>query len=62
MESAAISQVCHILNKPYLSIRIISDIPHHDDSVAQYENFWELAPHKNIETIQKTIQLLEKIN
>lgn len=45
MESASISQVCHIKNTPVLIFRIISDTPgEHDDNYSQYQNFWTDAP------------------
>ena len=45
MESAAIAQVCHIKQVPFVSLRVISDTPgESDDNTAQYENFWETAP------------------
>ena len=41
MESAALAQVCHILGKPFISFRIVSDTPGaHDDNFAQYQDFW----------------------
>ncbi len=40
MESAAIAQVCHIYNVPFVSFRIISDTPGVDKHIQQYENFW----------------------
>jgi adenosylhomocysteine nucleosidase len=40
MESAAIAQVCHLWNVPFLSFRIISDTPGADGHQQQYENFW----------------------
>lgn len=40
MESAAIAQTCHIYGVPFVSFRIISDIPGVDKHIEQYENFW----------------------
>ena len=40
MESAAIAQVCHIYNVPFISFRIISDTPGADKHFEQYLNFW----------------------
>mgnify|MGYP000004973309 FL=1 len=41
MESAAIAQVCHLYNVPFISFRIISDTPGADKHFEQYQNFWE---------------------
>ena len=40
MESCAIAQVCHLYHLPFLSFRIISDIPLCDNKAAQYHDFW----------------------
>lgn len=41
MESAAIAQTCLAFGVPFVSFRIISDIPLKDDKAAQYFDFWE---------------------
>ena len=41
MESAAIAQACHTFGVPFVSFRIISDIPLKDDKASQYFDFWE---------------------
>ena len=55
MESAAIAQTCHIYKTPFLSIRIISDNPGIDNHWQQYQNFWQLAPEKNLDIIKNII-------
>ncbi len=40
MESCSIAQVCHIYKVPFLSFRIISDVPLKDNKAAQYFDFW----------------------
>lgn len=40
MESAAIAQICHLYQVPFLSFRIISDTPGADKHFEQYLNFW----------------------
>lgn len=40
MESCSIAQVCHIYHTPFLSFRIISDVPLKDDKARQYFDFW----------------------
>lgn len=41
MESAAIAHVCCLRKVPFISFRIISDIPLKDDKAQQYFDFWE---------------------
>lgn len=40
MESCAIAQVCHLYQVPFLSFRIISDVPLSDHKASQYFDFW----------------------
>lgn len=54
MESAAIAQVCHRRSVPFLAIRVVSDTPGADDHLAQYENFFTVAP-------QSTFSLLKSL-
>ncbi|MCH5220353.1 MAG: 5'-methylthioadenosine/adenosylhomocysteine nucleosidase [Muribaculaceae bacterium] len=58
MESAAIAQVCHIKNVPFMSIRVVSDTPGQDDNIAQYENFWSDAPKSSFATLLNILALL----
>ena len=41
MESGAIAQTCHLLGIPFLSFRIVSDVPGANGHYARYEDFWE---------------------
>lgn len=41
MESCSIAQVCHIYGTPFVSFRVISDIPLKDNKASQYYDFWE---------------------
>ena len=46
MESAAIAQTCYINKVPFISFRVISDMPLHDTDASQYHNFWDtIADH-----------------
>ena len=40
MESCSIAQVCHIYKVPFVSFRIISDVPLSDHKATQYFDFW----------------------
>ena len=41
MESCAIAQTCFINKVPFISFRIISDLPLKDTDASQYHNFWD---------------------
>lgn len=46
MESAAIAHACYLHQVPFISFRVISDIPLRDTDASQYHNFWStLAEH-----------------
>lgn len=40
MESAAIAQACYIYSVPFISFRVISDIPLRDTDASMYHDFW----------------------
>lgn len=40
MESSSIAQTCHIYKTPFISFRIISDVPLKDTKAQQYFDFW----------------------
>lgn len=40
MESTSIAQTCFLYNVPFISFRIISDIPLKDNKASQYFDFW----------------------
>jgi adenosylhomocysteine nucleosidase len=40
MESCSIAQVCRIYTTPFISFRIISDVPLKDHEASQYFDFW----------------------
>ena len=46
MESCAIAQTCYLNRVPFISFRIISDVPLRDTNAAQYHDFWNsIADH-----------------
>lgn len=56
MEGAAIGQVCHMHDKPFLVIRTLSDAA--DDEAAQtYDDFMDRAAHQSACIILKMLQL-----
>ncbi len=59
MESAAIAQTCHIYGIPFISFRVISDIPLKDTNASQYHDFWNTVADNSFET---TREFLLRIN
>ena len=58
MESAAIAQVCYIKNVPFVCIRVVSDTPGDGGNAAAYENFWQAAPERTFDEVEKLLGLL----
>ncbi len=51
MESCAIAQTCYINKVPFISFRLVSDIPLRDTDASQYHNFWDtVAEHSFLVT------------
>ncbi len=58
MESAAIAQTCYLCHVPFISFRVISDIPLRDTDASLYHNFWNtIADH----SFQVTKTFIEQI-
>ena len=58
MESAAIAQVCHLKNVPFLAVRVVSDTPGQADNISQYENFWDDAPREAFTVLRQILNIL----
>ena len=58
MESCAIAQVCHIYKVPFISFRLISDLPLRDTDASQYHNFWDTVAEKSFLTTKTFIESL----
>ena len=58
MESAAIAQTCHIYSIPFISFRVISDIPLKDTNAAMYHDFWNTVADHSFETTKEFLQKL----
>lgn len=58
MESAAIAQVCHLKNVPFLCVRVISDTPGEADNISQYESFWDDAPRHTFEVLSSILKAI----
>ena len=53
MESAAIAQTCHVYGLPFVSFRIISDIPLKDNKAQQYFDFWARMAEGSFDVTRK---------
>ena len=58
MESCAIAQTCYINKVPFISFRVISDIPLRDTDASQYHNFWDSVAEKSFQTTKTFIESL----
>ena len=58
MESAAIAQVCHLKSVPFVALRVISDTPGHEGNAAAYTDFWNAAPRRTFECVERLVKLL----
>lgn len=58
MESCSIAQTCHIYHTPFVSFRIISDVPLKDNKGAQYFDFWNRMAEGSFEITHHYLQAL----
>jgi len=58
MESAAIAQVCWLNNVPFISLRVISDLPLSEDNRQQYDNFWATIANNSFQATKAFIDSL----
>lgn len=58
MESCAIAQTCHLYHTPFLSLRVISDVPLSDHKASQYFDFWSRMAQGSFEATRSFIQSL----
>ena len=56
MESCAIAQVCYIYKVPFISFRVISDIPLRDTDASQYHNFWDTIAENSFQVTKTFIE------
>ena len=60
MESCAIAQTCYINKVPFISFRVISDMPLYDTDASQYHNFWDTVAEKSFETTKTFVELVKE--
>ncbi len=58
MESCAIAQTCYINRVPFISFRIISDIPLRDTNASQYHNFWDAIADQSFQVTKAFVESL----
>jgi len=58
MESAAIAQTCYINKVPFISFRVISDIPLRDTNASQYHDFWDHVAERSFQTTKNFVESL----
>ena len=59
MESAAIAHACHINQVPFISFRVISDIPLRDTDASQYHDFWNTVAQHSFQVTKTFVESLE---
>lgn len=55
METAAIAHVCYIYQVPFISLRVISDMPLQTTQKEQYAGFWEKLADNSFQVVQQLI-------
>ena len=58
MESAAIAHTCYIYKVPFISFRVISDIPLRDTDASQYHDFWNTIAQNSFHVTRTFIESL----
>ena len=58
MESCSIAQTCYVYGIPFISFRIISDVPLKDTNAAQYFDFWDRMAEGSFEVTRNFLQTL----
>ena len=58
MESYAIAQTCYINKVPFISFRVISDVPLRDTDASQYHNFWDTIAEHSFQVTKTFVESL----
>ena len=59
MESCAIAQTCYVNKVPFISFRVVSDVPLRDTDASQYHNFWDTVAEHSFQTTRAFIESLQ---
>lgn len=58
MESCSIAQTCHLYHIPFISFRIISDVPLCDHKASQYFDFWDTMANGSFDVTRSFLEAL----
>ena len=58
MESAAIAQACYINHVPFISFRVVSDMPLRDSHASQYHDFWSTVADNSFQLTRTFVESL----
>ena len=58
MESAAIAHTCYLNKVPFVSFRVVSDIPLRDTNASQYHDFWSQVAAQSFDTTRAFVESL----
>jgi len=58
MESCSIAQTCYVYGTPFISFRIISDVPLKDEKASQYFDFWSRLANDSFEVTKRYLEAL----
>lgn len=60
MESCAIAQTCYLEKVPFISFRVVSDIPLRDTNASQYHDFWDTIAEHSFEVTKTYVESLRE--
>ena len=58
MESAAIAQTCYLYKVPFISFRVVSDVPLSDTDASQYHDFWTRIADRSFQVTKTFVESL----
>ena len=58
MESAAIAHTCYLHNMPFISFRVVSDVPLRDTDASQYHDFWAQVAAQSFQLTRTFVESL----
>ena len=56
MESCSIAQACYRYNVPFVSFRVISDVPLKDTKASQYFDFWDRVAKDSFDVTKRFVE------
>ena len=58
MESAAIAHTCYLIKVPFISFRVVSDVPLRDTNASQYHDFWSQVAAQSFQLTRTFVESL----